>query len=198
MNKYNQLAQMLASGGVVTASAIRKAGIPAQYVTNMVRRKRIVRIARGVYAHTDATFSETADLETVFALIPNGVLSLVSALRFHGLTDENPHELTIAIQHGTHPPRMDTPPVHFIVRSEPVFSSGVQSSVIHNTTVRVYSIEKTIADCFKYRNKIGQDIAIAALREAAKKNLLDYNKLWQAAKICRVTKIIRPYVEAVQ
>jgi predicted transcriptional regulator of viral defense system len=196
MGKIETLKEMLAAG-MVTCKQMRALGIPTQLATCLVRQGHAVRLARGVYASAESAFTEHSDLEVAAALVPNGVICLVSALRFHNLTDENPHEVSMAIRHGYHPPKVTYPPIHFIVRSEPLFSSNVENIKLNSATIRVYSLEQTIADCFKYRNKIGLDIGLSALRDAARQGRIDYNKLWAAATGCRVSKIIRPYAEVI-
>jgi len=196
MGKIDTLKKMLATG-LVTCREMRSLGIPTQLATDLVRRGHAVRLARGVYAAAGTAFTEHSDLEVAAALVPNGVICLVSALRFHNLTDENPHEVCMAIRHGYHPPKVDYPPMRYIVRSEPLFSRNVENVTLNSASIRVYSVEQTLTDCFKYRNKIGLDIGIAALRDAAKQGRVDYNKLWAAATACRVSKIIRPYVDAI-
>lgn len=198
MTKREQLKRMFARNRIVRASMIRDAGIPAQFITNMLRNGEITRLGRGVYSPAESGATEISDLETLSHVVPQGIICLVSALRFHGLTDENPHEISVAIKHGSHPPRIEYPPVQFFVFSGPAYSSGVESHSVNGAELRVYSVEKTIADCFKYRNKIGLDIAVSALQDAVKKDKLNYNSLWESAKICRVSKIIRPYMEAVR
>ena len=198
MTKQEQLKKMFARNRIVRASTIRDAGISAQFITNMLRNGEITRLGRGVYSLAEAAATEMSDIEALSHVVPRGVICLVSALRFHGLTDENPHEISVAVKHGSHPPKIEYPPVQFFVFSGLAYSSGVESHSVNGTELRVYSIEKTIADCFKYRNKIGLDIAVSALQDAVKKGKVNYNSLWESAKICRVSKIIRPYMEAVR
>ncbi len=198
MSKQAQLLELFYARRLLPASAIRAAGIPSQFVTDMIRAGKIERQARGVYSLVGTSASETEDFELLAHLVPSGVVCLVSALRLHKLTDENPHEISIAIQQGYHAPSITYPPVQFFTFSGIAYSSKIKNMQCNGTNVRVYSLEKTLADCFKFRNKIGLDVAVAALREAANQNRIDYNALWNAAKICRVSKIIRPYMEMVQ
>ena len=130
-------------------------------------------------------------------MVPNGVFTLLSALRLHELTDENPHSLSVMLRQGEHAPSIRTPEVQFFYRKEPQASAGIETRNDSGVTLRVYSLEQTIADLFRYRNKIGLDVAIAALREAARDNRIDWNKLWQAAERTRMTRIMKPYVDAV-
>lgn len=198
MTKQKQLTELFSSKRFLSASEIRAAGIPSMFITVLLRSGKIVRAARGVYSLAERTAAETDDLELLSRIVPTGVICLVSALRFHKLTDENPREISIAVPRGYHTPKVSYPPAGFFTFSGEAFSSGIETCEFAGTTVKVYSVEKTIADCFKYRNKIGLDIAVAALREAAGQNRIDYDPLWRFAKICRVSKIIRPYMEAVQ
>lgn len=198
MTKQEQLNNLFFTTRYLTAKEVRAIGIPTQALTNLCRCNKIERVACGVYTLTGNTSSETDDLELLTKIVPSGVICLTSALRFHNLTDENPHEISMAVLHGSYRPKFAYPPVCYFTYSEKAFSHGVKTYTINGVELKVYSIEKTIADCFKYRNKIGLDIAIAALREVVRQNHIDYNALWEAAKICRVSKIIRPYMEALQ
>ena len=149
MNKTDQLREMLKTG-LTSASTIRVAGV----VSALIKRGEAIRVARGVYSSREAAFSETSDYETVAMIVPQDVFCLVSALRLHGLTDENPHELSMALRHGFHAPSVSHPPVSFIFRTEALFSSGIEIRHLHSVNIRVYTLEQTIADCFQYRNKI--------------------------------------------
>ncbi|MCQ2380300.1 MAG: hypothetical protein MJ025_05200 [Victivallaceae bacterium] len=198
MTKQEKLDELFSRNHFLPVSAVRAAGIQSQFITNMLRTGKIVRVARGIYSRSGSTASETDDLELLARRIPAGVICLVSALRFHKLTDENPHKVSIALPHGYHTPELSYPSVRYFSFSGEAFSKAIEPHMLNGTTVKVYSVEKTIVDCFKYRNKVGLDIAVAALREAANQNRIDYNSLWESAKICRVSNIIRPYVEACQ
>ena len=195
MNKTDQLRKMLGRG-LVDSTAARKAGIPFSLVYALVKRGEAKRVSRGVYSSADAGYSDMADYEMLALKVPQGVFCLFSALRLYGLTDENPHALYLAIRHGYHPPRMARPPVSFIYRAEPLFSAGIKTICSNGVPIRVYSLEQTLADCFKFRNKIGLDVAVSALREAFDGNRIDRNKLWEAARRSRVVRIMRPYLEA--
>ena len=182
--------------GPASASAIRAAGIPTGVASALVRREVAIRLSRGIYASAETDYSETFDYEVLAMAVPKGVFCLLSALRLHGLTDENPHGLCMALQHGYHAPAVSQPPATFIFRTEPLFSSNIETRMSHGVAIRVYGLEQTLADCFQYRNKIGLDVAVAALREAFEGNRVDRNRLWQAARLCRVTRVMRPYLEA--
>ena len=141
MNKTNQLRAMLRDGPV-SASSIRAAGIPTGLATALVRRGEAVRLSRGVYAMAEADYSEYSDYEVAAMAVPKGVFCLLSALRLHGLTDENPHGLCMAILHGYHAPAVSQPPMNFIFRTEPLFSSNVETRMSHGVAIRVYGLEQ--------------------------------------------------------
>lgn len=136
------------------------------------------------------------DFVTVAMRIPQGVICLVSALAFHELTTKVPHEVQVALKAGSEKPRLDYPPTKYFWVSGRAFSEGVEVHKVDGVKVRVYSVEKTLADCFKFRNKIGLDVALEALRLWAPKNRRKWDKLLHNAKVCRVERILRPYLEA--
>ena len=194
MTKTEKLKNMLQKG-IVTASEINHENIPSSIITILVKRGEAIRLARGVYASPDTSYSEMSDYEMLASQTPDAVFCLVSALRLHGLTDENPHGLCMAIKHGNHPPRHEHIHVTFIYRKS-LYPDSVEIRQSNGVLLRIYTVEQTIADCFQYRNKIGLDVAIAALKDAVNKQKIHWTKLWEAARRCRVTKIMRPYMEA--
>ncbi|MEO7207231.1 MAG: transcriptional regulator [Steroidobacteraceae bacterium] len=143
-----------------------------------------------------AELSENLGLALVSAAVPRSTICLVSALRFHDIGAQAPHQVWIAVEQGAARPRLDYPPIRVTIVSGAAFSFGVERHQIDGVSVRVYSPAKTVADCFKFRNKIGLDVAIEALREALRAKRFTRDELWVAAKICRVTKVMRPYIEA--
>ena len=197
MKKYEKLKSVFSSGQPVKTSEVRALGIPTQALVDFCRNGKVRRITRGVYIAADAAATEYSDYELAALAVPNGVLCLFSALRFHNLTVENPHELHIAIKANSRYPKIDYPPVVFYTCSDTSYSFGIETHTRAGVLIKVYSAAKTIADCFKYRNKIGLDVAIAALKEGIQAKMFSYDELWEAAKVCRVSKIIRPYMEAV-
>jgi predicted transcriptional regulator of viral defense system len=195
MSKTSELRKLL-MGGMVSTRSLRSAGIPEGLLHALVKRGEAVRVMRGVYTAVAADFTETVDYETLAAAVPQGVFCLFSALRLHDLTDENPHELFMALRHGSHAPVLRNAHTHFIFRTEPVFSSAIETRHIHGIAIRVYTLEQTLADCFQHRSRVGLDVAIAALRQAFQQNRVDRNELWEAASRCRVTRVMEPYLEA--
>lgn len=197
MKKIKRLRLMFNRQRFVQSSKVRELGIPTMLISDLMRKGEIIRVGRGIYS-TPKTYSspEFSDYETLSMMIPNGVVCLISALRFHEITDENPHKITLALKHHSRSPVVEYPPVIFYFFSIPTFTAGVVEHKIGQAKIKVYSIEKTIVDCFKYRHKIGLNVAISALRSATQQKRINYNDLWEYAKICRVTNVLRPYMEA--
>ncbi len=180
--------------GLLRTNEALKSGIHPRTLYLMRDRGIIESLSRGLYRLKDLPSGDT-DFTIIAKKIPEGVLCLISALSIHNLTTQIPHEIYIALQKGARRPKIKHPPLrYFWFRSIP-FKEGVEIVKIKNISVRVYSPEKTIADCFKFRNKIGLDIAIEALRTWNKKRKSSIDTLMHFAKICRVEKIILPYVE---
>lgn len=153
-------------------------------------------LARGVYRLAKAPPLSNPDLVTVALKIPKGVVCLVSALSFHGITTQVPHAVHVALPFGSERPRLKHPPTRFSWFKEPAFGAGVEVHKVDGAIVRVYSPEKTVADCFKFRNKIGLDVALEALKLCLQKKGAKPDDLLRFARICRVERVMRPYLEA--
>lgn len=197
MTKMKQLQDAFSAGIPVSALQMRAREIPSRYFTVLETKGEILRIAPGVYVASDADVSEYSDYEEASVVAPQGVFCLFSALRLHELTDENPHRLHMAIPSKSHPPKTSLPLVFYYACAR-AYQYGIETRISRGVEIRVYSVEKTIVDCFKARNKIGLDVAVKALREARENHRTDNNKIWDAAQVCRMTKIMRPYLEATQ
>jgi predicted transcriptional regulator of viral defense system len=153
-------------------------------------------VGRGLYRAKEAPISTNETLLEVAKRVPLGVLCLSSALRFHELTTENPFEVWLAIERGAWSPKPDYPPVRIVHFSEVAFKFGIGTHSVEGGTLRVYSPAKTVADCFKFRSKIGMETAIQALRSAYREKRATMDELWRAAKVCRVVNVMRPYMES--
>lgn len=184
------------SGGVMRMNQAVKSGISRTTLYKMYHDGEIIRMSRGVYRLADLEPLGNPDLVTVATRIPKGVICLVSALAFHDLTTQIPHKVDIALLTGSEKPRIDYPPVNVVWFSSKAFESGVKTHTIDGVSVRIYNPEKTIADCFKFRNKIGFDIAMEGLRRWKEQRKASVEKLLEQARIDRVEKIMRPYIEA--
>lgn len=172
------------------------AQIGREELARLARNESIERVERGIYRNPQAEASEYESLILASVVVPKGIICLLSALRFHDLTTQNPFEIWMALKPHTHRPKADTLNFRFVHFSGKSFSEGIEKHTIGGEKIRVYGVAKTLADCFKFRNKIGLDICLEALREAREKKLFVMDELWRFAKICRVQNVMRPYLEA--
>ena len=154
------------------------------------------RLSRGLYRIAELPPLGSPDLVAVALKVPTGVICLISALAYHELTTQIPHEVYLALPRGAEPPRLDHPPVRVFWFTGKAFTEGIDTPELDGLAVRIYSAEKTLADCFKYRNKIGLDTAVEALKRYVISRRVEVDKLMAYARICRVEKVIRPYLEA--
>jgi len=154
----------------------------------------VERAARGVYLAPMASRSAHRDLLVVATRAPKGVFCLLSALAFHGLTTEMPHEVWLAVGLKARTPAVDTPPIRLVRLSEGPLTAGVEIHVEHGVSLRVFAPAKTVADCFKFRSKVGVDVAVAALRDGWAQKRFTIDELWRFARVCRVTAVMRPYL----
>jgi len=178
-----------------TGEALR-AGIHPRTLYEMERARILEKLNRGLYRLTDLPPLGNPDLVTVALKVPSGIICLISALAYHEITTQIPHEVYIALERGAEPPRLGHPPIRIFWFSGQAFTAGMETRMIEGARVRIYSPEKTIADCFKYRNKIGLDTAIEALKLYREKKRFKGDDFMQFARVCRVEKVMRPYLEA--
>jgi len=184
--------------GTLRSSDLATLGIPRVYLTRLTASGKLARAGRGLYRLADASLSENESLTIVAARAPQAVFCLLTALQFHGLTTQLPRQVWIALPQGSHAPRMDYPPLKLIQYTGDAFTQGIETHRIDQIAIRVYSIAKTVADCFKHRNKIGLDVALEALKDARSQKKAAADDLWRYAKICRVANVMRPYLEAIE
>jgi predicted transcriptional regulator of viral defense system len=183
-------------GGLLRTSQALQLGVHPRTLYRMRDEGVLERLERGLYRLTELPPLGDPDLVAVTLKVPGAVICLVSALAYHELTTQVPHEVHIALPRGTERPRLKQPPVRVFWFAEPAFAQGIETHKVDNFSVRIYSPEKTLADCFKYRNKIGLDVAVEALRLYRSQRRTRIGELMRYARICRVEKIIRPYLEA--
>jgi len=183
--------------GVLLTREVLKAGIHPRTLYALRDEGVIHRISRGVYRLAELGPLGNPDLVAVSARVPNGVLCLISALSFHDLTTQVPHKVWIALLRGAEPPRVRYPPTRVLWFSAAAFSEGIQRHEIEGRELKVYSPEKTLADCFKYRNKIGLTVAVEALKLYRQVNEVRVNELVHFAEVCRVKKVMHPYMESI-
>ena len=199
MNNYNKaVSKFKASGGILRAKDALNLKIHPQTLSLMKDRCAVEQIERGLYRLTDMLPLSQPDIVTVAMKVPCGVLCLISALSFYEITTQVPHEITVALHSGAEKPRIKFPPTRFVWLSDSAFNSGIEVHKVDGVNVRVYSVAKTIADCFKFRNKIGLDVAIEALKFGLSKKHINIEELLKYAKINRVEKVMKPYLEAIE
>jgi predicted transcriptional regulator of viral defense system len=184
--------------GHIKAADLQEQGLPREYLSRLAQEGLLVSETRGVYQLPGQTRSTGAhdSLVTVARQVPRGVIALLSALRFHELGTQNPFEVWIAVENKSWIPKIEYPSVRFVYFSTAALTAGVERHVIDGVTVPVFNVAKTVADCFKYRNKIGLDVAMEALREGWRDRRFTMDELHEYADICRVGNVMRPYMEA--
>ncbi len=185
-----------AAAGLARARDLVAAGLSRSELARLVADGRLLRIGRGLYAQPDYRPSEHSAISTVAGRAPGVVFCLLTALRFHGLTTQAPFEVWIAIANKSHPPRLDYPPLRVVRFSDESLQAGVEVHDVDGMQIRVTSVAKTVADCFKFRSKVGMDVALEALREARRSRKTTADELWRCAGIDRVANVMRPYLEA--
>lgn len=184
-------------GGLLRTSAALRAGIHPRTLYDMRNQGVVEQVSRGVYRLADLPALSNPDLVTVAAKIPSGVVCLISALAYHEITTQIPHEVHVALPRGTEPPRLKHPPLRVFWFTGRLFTEGIETHKLDGIGIRVHSLEKTLADCFKYRYKLGLDTVLEALRLYRSRKRPNVDELMKFARVCRVEKVMRPYLEAV-
>lgn len=196
MDKNNQIIELIKQQGVIRPRDIEAIGISRMYLHRLYQRGIVARIADGLYALPDIpTHAHWSKIE-VAKRVPHGVISLLSALQFHELTTQRPFEVWITIEGTSRKPKIDYPAIHVTRFSGESFTHGIEVHEVGGMSLRVYSIAKTLADCFKFRNMVGLDVALEALRDTLRDKRATMTDIWKAAKVCRMTNVMKPYLEA--
>lgn len=185
-----------AKSSVFRTHDLEATGVSRPTIAKLASKGVLHRVGRGLYVKANADVGENHTLAEIGRRVPNGVVCLLSALRFHGLTTQSPHEIWIAINGRAWNPKIDYLHLRVVRFSGAAFSEGWKHHTIEGVTVRIYDPAKTVADCFKYRNKIGLDLAIEALREAWRSRACTMSELTRYARICRVSNVMKPYLES--
>lgn len=183
--------------GLLRASDLDAISAPRVVLTRLTAAGGLEKVGRGLYRLPDAQVSEFEGLGTIATKVPQSVFCLLTALQFHELTTQLPRQIWIAMPRGSHSPRIDYPPVKMVQFTGDAYSAGIEEVERDGVRLRVYSVAKTVADCFKHRNKIGLDVALEALKDARARNKASVDDIWRFAKICRVANVMRPYLESV-
>jgi predicted transcriptional regulator of viral defense system len=184
-------------GGILRPRDLQKKGLPSDYLWRLHKQGKLEKVGRGLYMIQGAELSEHQTVVQAALRVPHGVVCLLSALRFHDFTTQSTFEIWMAIDVKARAPKEEIIPLRIVRFSGKALTAGVETHTIEGTIVKVYNPAKTVADCFKYRNKIGLDVAIEALRDCWRKKLATSDELWGYAKICRVARVMRPYLESV-
>ena len=190
-----EILSLVRERGLVRPRDLTRIGLARAPLTGMVRRGELVRHGRGLYALPDAEISEHHSLAEAAVRVPSGVVCLLSALRFHDLGTQSPHQVWLAIHPKARLPQVDQPPIHIVRFSGPALMLGIEEHVVDGIPVRVFSAAKTVVDCFRYRNKLGLDIALEALRDYIRREE-GLDELWKLAQACRMARVMQPYIEA--
>lgn len=194
--KRSQLLKLAKDSGLLREEALRKAGISSTVISQAVKAGEIIRLARGVYHHPEAELDENLSLSEVAARVPQAVITLLSALQFHQLGTQQPHAVWILLKQNAVTPRIDYPQIE-VVRSKVVaaFSEGVVTHSLNDIPTQITDPARTVVDCFKYRNRVGLDVGLEALKEILRKGVKP-SLIMAYAKTQRVTSVMRPYLDA--
>ena len=185
------------AGGILSMSEAIAKGVHRRELYTLRDKGDLEVISRGLYRLTKIPEPSLPDFVTVAKKIPNGVICLISALAFHEITTQIPHFVYVAIPTKSRQSRLDYPPIRYFRYSEKVYNSGIETTLIGGYPVKIYNIEKTLADCVKFRNKIGMDVVIEALKLYWQKKDARIDKLYDYAKLNRVEKILQPIMETI-
>jgi predicted transcriptional regulator of viral defense system len=180
---------------VARSRDLTRHGLSREGLRRLAARGEVERAARGVYLSPAAAVSPHRDLLIVAARTPNAVFCLLTALAFYRLTTEMPHEIWIAVALKARTPAIDRPPTRVVRLSEAPLTAGIETHLEHGVPLHVFSPAKTVADCFKFRGKVGTDVAVAALRDGWRQKRFTIDELWYFARVCRVGAVMRPYLE---
>ena len=183
--------------GLLRANDLGAINAPRVVLTRLTAAGRLEKIGRGLYRLPDSRGSEHESLATIATKVPQAVFCLLTALQFHELTTQLPRQVWIALPRGSHAPRIDYPPIKMVQFTGEAYTAGVEEVERDGVKLRVYGVAKTVADCFKYRNKIGLDVALEALKDARGRSKASVDDIWRFARICRVANVMRPYLESI-
>jgi predicted transcriptional regulator of viral defense system len=183
--------------GLLRASDLAAIDAPRVVLTRLTAAGVLDKVGRGLYRLPDHPGSELEGLGAVATKVPQAVFCLLTALQFHELTTQLPRQIWIAMPRGSHAPRFDYPPIKMVQFTGEAYTAGVETFKRDGIELRMYDVAKTVADCFKHRNKIGLDVALEALKEARAHSKASVDDIWRYAKICRVANVMRPYLESV-
>jgi len=182
--------------GILRASTAIELGVPKHVLYEMVKTGELVREAQGIYRLSETPMSGNPDLVNLSLRVPRAVFCLISALYFHELTTQIPHQVYFALPRDVKTPKIQVPPIHVFHFSKEAYLAGIVEHELDGVKVKIYDREKTVADCFKFRQKVGMDVALEAVKDYLRQPKVNVSLLLKYAKINRVEKVMRPYLEA--
>ena len=197
VNRKLQIQQLADSSGIIRAKDVEAAGISRNYLYEMHKDGLLEKISTGLYTLPNAPVTENSAMVEIAKKMPQAVVCLISALIYHGLTTQLSPDIWLTVPKSSRKPKIKYPPFNLTYVSNPAYSFGIQECIINGVQVKIYSPAKTVADCFKFRSKVGLDVAIEALRNARRSRKATMDELMEAAKVDRVLKIMSPYMEAI-
>jgi predicted transcriptional regulator of viral defense system len=195
-SRKEQVLALVRRLGVLRPRDLVGAGIPRVYLRRLHAEGLLDNPERGLYVLADAQPTEHRSLAEACKRVPHGVVCLLSALQFHGLTTQAPFEVWLAIGESARRPKVQSPPLRVVRFSAAALAYGIEEHTVEGVPVKVYSPAKAVADCFKYRNKIGLDVALEALRDCWRERRATMDELYRAAQVCRMGRVMRPYLES--
>ncbi len=196
MDIHLEAQHLLETNGSARARDLRAAGLESAQIGRLVQRGELVRLSRGVYALAGRVPTEDEGLLVVAQRAPHAFFCLLTALRFHGLTTQAPHEVWIGLGSSRNPPKLDWPPLRVARYSGAGLSTGIETHVRDGIPLRVTGVARTVVDCFKFRNKIGLDVALEALAQIRRERRAGNDEIWQLASQLRMANVMRPYLES--
>ena len=184
--------------GTIRIKDLLERGLHPEFARRLVAKDILIRSERGLYTLADSEITEHHGFALIGKRCPKGVICLTSALRFHGIGTQLPRKIWLALEKGSAQPRLSYPPISVVRLSGPSFSEGIAEHSIEGVNVKIYNPAKTVADCFKFRSRIGLEAAIEAVRECLHERKATSDEIYRYAKICRVWNVMKPYLEAIQ
>ncbi|VAW50305.1 Protein co-occurring with FIG00645039: hypothetical protein with HTH-domain [hydrothermal vent metagenome] len=195
-SKRQQVIDLVRGQSVIRPRDLKEHSLPKDYLYILAQEGVIERVGRGLYQWPNKDLGRHHSLVEISKLAPNAVVALLSALNYHNMTTQNPHQIWLAIDRKAWRPEISYPPVRFVTMSAESLHSGVETHSIEGVSIKVFNPAKTVVDCFKYRGKVGLDVALEALREGWSARKFTIDELQGYAKICRVQKVMQPYLES--
>jgi predicted transcriptional regulator of viral defense system len=196
LSQAKRAQSLLAERGMVRLREFIAVGIAEETLSRLVKQGSVVRLSRGLYQLAGTPPASAHSMAEATKLVPKGVVCLISALQFHELTTQLPSSVWMAVGRTAWKPKLSYPPVRFVRFGDLALTTGIETHTIEGVSVRIFSAAKTVVDCFRYRTKVGTDVAIEALRMALRKQQCTPNDIWKLAKSLRALTVIRPYLES--